>query len=135
MDSVAQVNSMNEKIGNYTEEKMINILSQKGYWCHRFAHNKNGQPCDIIALKNDTSVLIDVKHCDSQKFEFRNIRENQETCFELAKQMNNKNTGFAIYFEFKASFRRLSYEKYVFFKKQKKNKIEYDECERMFYDL
>lgn len=45
--------SNNKKIGNKYELEFLKILKMNGYWCHLFAYNKNGQPCDIIGVKDD----------------------------------------------------------------------------------
>lgn len=93
-----------KKIGNDTEKKCLELLSKLGYWCHLFAYNKNGQPCDIVAIKNDTALLIDVKHCDGDRFAFSRIEPNQRSCFEYALSCGNKNCGFMIYFEKEQAF-------------------------------
>lgn len=93
---------MNEqkKIGNKTEVKLCELLQQNGYWCHLLEYNKNGQPCDIVALRGNKSFLIDVKHCDTDRFSFNRIEPNQRTCFEYArKECGVHSVGFAIYFE------------------------------------
>lgn len=93
------VEKVNKKIGNDYERKFLEYLQGNGYWCHLFSYNKNGQPCDVIACKNDTSHLVDVKHCDEDRFDFKNVQSNQLTCFEYALECGNKNTGFAVWFE------------------------------------
>lgn len=90
---------VNKKIGNEYERKLLKKLQEKGYWCHLFATNTNGQPCDVIALKNDAGILIDVKHCSGDRFDFKNIQPNQFGCFEYAKSCGNHCCGFAIWFE------------------------------------
>ena len=99
-----------KKIGNDTEKKALEILSGLGYWCHLFSYNSNGQPCDVVAIKNDRAFLIDVKHCGEKRFDFKNIQPNQRTCFEYAEQCGNTGCGFLIYFEGYGVWRWLSYE-------------------------
>ena len=90
---------MNKKIGNDTESKCLQMLQDNGYWCHLFAYNKNGQPCDIIALKDNKPALIDVKHCSEERFEFKNIQPNQRSCFDYAMSCGNTKCGFLVFFE------------------------------------
>ena len=99
-----------KKIGNETEQRFLDLLQEKGYWCHLFAYNKNGQPCDIIAIKDGKPFLIDVKHCDEKRFGFSNVRDNQRSCFNYYESCNNENCGFAIYFAKTGTWRWLSYE-------------------------
>ncbi len=91
--------NVNKIIGNEYEKKFTEYLQRNGYWCHIFSYNTNGQPCDVVAIKNDAAYLIDVKHCEENRFYFKNIQPNQITCFEYNLQCGNKNTGFAIWFE------------------------------------
>lgn len=98
-----------KKIGNDTESKCLQMLQDNGYWCHLFAYNKNGQPCDIVAIKNNTALLIDVKHCSEERFEFKNIQPNQLSCFEYAQSCGNNYVGFMIYFEKEKTWKWLPY--------------------------
>ena len=98
-----------KKIGNEFEVKFANELRKKGYWCHIFEYNSNGQPCDIVAIKDDTSYLIDIKHCNEERFDFSKIQPNQFTCFEYARLCGVNNTGFAIWFECKKKWLWLPY--------------------------
>ena len=87
-----------KRIGNEFETKFAEQLKQKGFWCHIFEYNNNGQPCDIVALKNNEGFLFDVKHCEANRFPFADIRPNQLTCFEYAKSCGNEKCFFAIWF-------------------------------------
>lgn len=100
---------MNKDIGNSFEARMIGILSSNGYWCHLFAYKPEGQPCDIVASKDNVPVFIDVKHCSGSRFGFDNIRTNQRNCFSLAYERGNSNCGFAIYFEGCKGWKWISY--------------------------
>lgn len=88
---------INKKIGNDYENMFLKKLQSNGWWCHLFAYNKNGQPCDVIAVKDNIAWFIDVKHCEEKRFNFSNIQPNQLTCFEYANKCGNEHTGFAIY--------------------------------------
>ena len=85
-----------KKIGNYYEKECCKLFADKGYWVHLLAYNPAGQPCDIIAVKQLSSVLIDVKHCSTHLFSFDNIRPNQHSTFTMAQE-KNIDCGFAIY--------------------------------------
>lgn len=119
---------MNKKIGNATEKKVIEMLAKNGYWCHLFGYKAEGQPCDIIALKNNKSVLIDVKHCISDRFDFVRIESNQRNCFTLATSRGNSNCGFVIYFEKSDKWKWLSMQE-VFYNEiaMKRKSISCDE--------
>lgn len=102
---------VNKKIGNKYEVELARLLQKKGYWCHILEYNKNGQPCDIVAIKGDKSFLIDVKHCSTDRFQFNRIEPNQKTCFEYASKVCGvKNVGFALYFDNEQKFFWLPYE-------------------------
>lgn len=104
-------NNMNiKKIGNKCEQNTLSVLKSKGWWCHLFA-SQSGQPCDIIALKNDKYFLIDVKHCENLSFRKERIEPNQFTSFEYARRKGIVNTGFICFFELTQEYKFLSYEK------------------------
>lgn len=106
----------NKKIGNATEKKLCELLQQKGFWVHLMAYNSNGQPCDVIALKNNWPLLLDVKHCSGKRFEVKNIQPNQIEVFKYLKQSNNIGTtcGFAIYSEVHQDWFWLNAEKVIY---------------------
>ena len=104
---------MNRAIGSRYESVLIELLSKNGWWCHLFAYKPEGQPCDVVAIRNNIGILLDVKHCSAKRFPFTDIRPNQKTCFSLAKQKGNKILGFAIFFEVEQTWRWLSYDKLV----------------------
>lgn len=98
-----------KRIGDTTEQKCLDLLQAKGYWCHLFAYNKNGQPCDIVAIKKNQAWLIDVKHCDGDRFAFSRIEPNQRNCFEYNLSLGNSNLGFMVYYEKYGKFNWISY--------------------------
>lgn len=100
-----------KKIGNNYEKKLCELLYTKGYWCHLFEYSKNGQPCDVIAIKGDVSMLIDVKHCCKDLFTFDRIEPNQRTCFNYAMNICKiKRLGFVIYFKSEEKFKWLNFK-------------------------
>ena len=98
-----------KKVGDNTEQNCLDLLQSKGYWCHLFSYNKNGQPCDIVAIKKNEAYLIDVKHCDGDRFAFSRIEPNQRNCFEYNLTLGNGNLGFMIYYEKYGKFNYVSY--------------------------
>ena len=97
-------------LGNKTEESFTKLLQSYGWWCHLCARGQGGaQPCDVIAMKGTCNALIDVKHCVSDRFEFRRIEANQHTSLQYARFCGVQILGFAIYFEPIKEFRWLPY--------------------------
>lgn len=98
---------VNKVVGNNTESKILKILKNKSFWCHLFAYHSNGQPCDIIALKDDKSMLLDAKHSVRNIFYLTRAEANQLSCFQYATQLGVKNCGFVI--EYADNFYYLPY--------------------------
>lgn len=71
-------------LGNATERAVLEWFKEHGYWAHLMLQGANGQPCDIIAVKNGQAILVDAKHCDSPRFCLSRIEPNQETSFNYA---------------------------------------------------
>ena len=67
----------NKKLGNDFEQEVCHKLAQDGYWVHNFANRKNGQPMDIIAVRENIACLIDAKVCSKGIFKTSRIEENQ----------------------------------------------------------
>lgn len=111
---------------NY-EKEFCKILQQQGYWAHNFEYSQGGQPCDIVAIKDDKALLIDVKHCEGDRFTFDRIEPNQRTCFEYANKCGNFNTFFAIYFEKYNEWRAIRYSFVLDIEECGKKSVRYDE--------
>lgn len=86
----------NKSSGNRAEEEFAKLLSGQGYWVHRLADRVNGQPFDIIAVKDNRAIAFDCKECESGRFEFRRIEPNQETAMKLWNACGNGDVGFAM---------------------------------------
>ena len=67
----------NKQLGSDYEQTVCQALAAQGYWVHNFANRQNGQPMDIIAVKENRAVLIDAKVCSDGKFRTSRIEENQ----------------------------------------------------------
>ena len=87
---------INKKLGNDFEQELCQILAGAGYWTHNFASKKNGQPADIIAVKNGEAYLIDAKVCMYEVFPFRRIEENQHLSMGLWIECGNIEPYFAL---------------------------------------
>ena len=76
----------NKQAGNDFERAFCEMLAIDGFWSHFMGGNRNGQPADIIAVRNEKAYLIDAKDCQNDRFEFRRIEDNQHMamrCWEI----------------------------------------------------
>ena len=87
---------INKKLGNDFEQELCEILADSGYWVHNFANRKNGQPADIIAVKNGGAYLIDAKVCSYEVFQFKRIEENQHLAMDMWIECGNVSPQFAL---------------------------------------
>ena len=87
---------INKKLGNDFEQELCHILADAGYWVHNFEKRKNGQPADIIAVKNGKAYLIDAKVCMYEVFPFRRIEENQHLSMDMWIECGNITPYFAL---------------------------------------
>lgn len=68
----------NKKLGNRLENDIADLLAEKGFWVHLMQQNSDGQPADIIAVRNTNAYLIDAKACATGKgFVLSRMEENQ----------------------------------------------------------
>ena len=86
----------NKKLGNDFEGELCGILADAGFWAHNFANRKNGQPADIIAVKNGKAYLIDAKECTWEIFPLRRMEYNQELSMGLWIECGNTTPYFAL---------------------------------------
>ena len=87
---------INKKLGNDFEQELCQILADAGYWTHNFANRKNGQPADIIAVKNGEAYLIDAKECTREIFPIKRMEYNQELSMGLWIECGNIEPYFAL---------------------------------------
>lgn len=87
---------INKKLGNKFEKELSEILYNAGYWVHLLNQNKNGQPADIIAVKNKKAYLIDAKVCSLEKFAFKRVEENQQLSMQMFIDCGNTTPYFAL---------------------------------------
>jgi len=73
----------NKKIGTAFENKMCEILANKGFWVHFITPDRTGaQPFDIIAVKKGRAYAIDCKTCENHIFSISRLEVNQMLAFE-----------------------------------------------------
>ena len=89
----------NKKLGNDFEQEVCKKLADRGFWVHNFANRANGQPADMIAVKNGLAYLIDAKVVSGKRFQVSRIEENQ--VLAMKKWFND--TGLPAGFCFKLS--------------------------------
>lgn len=92
------------QIGKTTEKEIVaQYFKTKRYWAFVIPKTINGQPFDLIALRQKDIWLVDAKHLESEKvsFAFSRIEPNQITSMMYAKKYANVigHLGFIIYWE------------------------------------
>ena len=91
----------NRVIGNNFEDDFANLLFEKGFWVKKLAQTQQGQPADILAVKNHKAYLIDCKVCSGDKgFPVSRIEPNQDTAMDLWRDCGNGEGWFAFKFEY-----------------------------------
>lgn len=88
----------NKSIGTAFEREFAELLAEKGFWVHRLQDNQNGQPFDIIAVKNGRAYAFDCKDCAGHSFPLSRIEENQRLAMERWGECGNGTGYFAVHF-------------------------------------
>ena len=86
----------NKQAGNNFEKEFCEQLASDGFWAHFMGGNKNGQPADIIAVRNEKAYLIDAKDCENDRFVFSRIEDNQDSAMRLWELCGNNQGLFAL---------------------------------------
>ena len=87
----------NKKTGNDFEANLCDYISLCGFWCYNLAVKSEGQPADVIAVRNEKAYLIDCKVCDTAKgFALSRIEENQHLAMSLWNECGNGEGWFAV---------------------------------------
>lgn len=86
----------NKRAGNKFEGEFCEKLANDGFWAHFMGGSKNGQPADIIAVRNEVAYLIDAKDCKNDVFEFRRIEDNQDMAMIKWEMCGNNQGLFAL---------------------------------------
>ena len=90
----------NKKNGNEFEREFAELLYDMGFWVHLLSQNQDGQPADVIAVKNKKAYLIDCKVCSTRKgFDLSRMEDNQDLSMELWKDCGNGEGWFAVKLE------------------------------------
>lgn len=99
----------NRTLGGSVERMALAELSKRGWWCHLMAQGAQGQPCDIVALKDGRGMLLDAKRCQGTRFPLSRVEPNQRACFLLAESRGNHELGLIVWFEPLQEFRLISW--------------------------
>ena len=86
----------NDQLGRMWEKQLSEMLYRDGFWVHIFKGNQNGQPSDIIAVKDGHAYLIDAKVCSVKGFALSRIESNQRTAMNLWRQRGNHEPMFGL---------------------------------------
>ena len=89
----------NRKLGENFEVELAEILFNNGYWVHRLKQNADGQPADIIAVKNRKAYLIDAKVCSNGFFDCSRVEPNQHLAMKMWENCGNHTGWFALKFD------------------------------------
>ena len=119
---------INKKLGNKLEKELSEILYNAGYWVHLLNQNKNGQPADIIAVKNKKAYLIDAKVCSLEKFAFKRVEENQRLSMQMFIECGNTTPYFAL--KARNEIYMLSYKTIRDLIKQGKKQLNFEEINK-----
>lgn len=96
------ITSKQLQYGNRDEKLVIQVFRNKGYWAHNFAKSSSGsQPVDVIAIKENTCWLVDVKNVENGiSFPISRVEPNQWACMDYARNFAKiQNLGVVICFE------------------------------------
>lgn len=86
----------NKSDGNTFEKRFCQTLAAYGFWVHNLAQNTQGQPFDVIAVRNGKSHIIDCKVCANNIFKLERVEDNQYNSMELWANKGNEVGWFAI---------------------------------------
>lgn len=78
------------KTGKKFETEWAEHLKELGYWAYMFP-NKQGQPCDILAIKDNIPYFFECKTCNADTFDCKRIEANQHTASKYIRSCGNDN--------------------------------------------
>ena len=73
----------NKSEGTKFEKQVAEKLYADGWLVHLLTQSAAGQPADIIAVKDITTMLIDCKDCKGKSFDLNRVEENQMNAMSL----------------------------------------------------
>lgn len=79
----------NKKLGNDFERVFCEKLAEHGFWVHNMAQKRDGQPADVIAVRNRKAYLIDCKVCSNWSFDLSRVESNQSSSMDLWDSCGN----------------------------------------------
>ena len=88
----------NKSKGTEFEKFFGGILAHNRFWAHVLADNRNGQPFDVIATKDNTPYAFDCKECESDRFQLSRMEPNQIGAMNRWTETGNSNAYFVIKF-------------------------------------
>lgn len=88
----------NKKLGSNFERELAEILSKEGWWVTLLTPNQHtgAQPADLIAVRNNTAILIDCKTCNTHLFSIKRVEQNQWNASERFLKCGNNEYYIAI---------------------------------------
>lgn len=86
----------NKSDGTSFEKEFADLLSGYGFWAHRLQDNRNGQPFDLIAVKDGETCIFDCKVCQNDAFSLDRVEENQKLAMQLWSECGNREGLFAL---------------------------------------
>lgn len=86
----------NKQAGNNFEREFCEQLARDKFWAHFMGGSKNGQPADIIAVRNEHAYLIDAKDCQNDRFVLSRIENNQDMAMRYWEMCGNNQGIFAL---------------------------------------
>ena len=86
----------NKQAGNNFEREFCEQLARDKFWAHFMGGSKNGQPADIIAVRNENAYLIDAKDCQNDRFVLSRIENNQDMAMRYWEMCGNNQGLFAL---------------------------------------
>ena len=86
----------NKQAGNNFEREFCEQLARDKFWAHFMGGSKNGQPADIIAVRNEHAYLIDAKDCQNDRFVLSRIEDNQHMAMRYWEMCGNNQGIFAL---------------------------------------
>lgn len=98
----------NKNLGTAFERRLVQKLSERGYWVHFIAPDSRGaQPFDIIAAKDGICIVGDCKTCKDHIFRISRLEENQKMAFE--KWLACGNLDPLIFVEYQGQIKMIQY--------------------------
>lgn len=124
----------NKIIGNNFETYFCNLLASNGFWAHNLVCSHSGRPADIIASKNQKTILVDCKVCKNDIFPLSRIEDNQHNSMTHWNKCGNGSGLFAIKLS-DDSIYMLPYLALINYPTKRKNCFSKDEIKLIGYEF